>query len=231
MLEDYTKASIDKFFLTLNDRSKVRVYVCDLTNFLFDLGRKRFVSALIVADPFHVLKLLLACFESSLEHCQAEILAEYVSAIKSGLIVRPKRALHISRKQKKNARKEALPQIGEIKILLHTKIAELDEPQRKAVRHILRRFPQIRASYAYFQRVMALYHIPMASSQASEAFDKYEAKMPEETRTHYATFLNTCEKWLLTRNWKNVHFTRLSEKRRVGFSWHSNSKWKAPCRR
>ncbi len=199
LLEDYTKKAIDEFFLSLDDRGKVRVYVCDLTDFLFDLGRKRFVSALIVADPFHVLKLLLPCFDSSLEHFQAGILAEYISAIRSGLIVRPKRAQHMSRKQKKrakkNAKKEALPQIGEIKILLHTKIAELDELQRKAVRHILRRFPQIRASYAYLQRVMALYHIPMASAQASEALDKYEAKMPEETRAHYATFLNTCEKY------------------------------------
>src|SRR5208282_4338130 len=154
-----------------------------------------FVLALIVADPYHVSRGLLKCFDAMLEPLQAEILGEYISAIKSGLIVRPKRARHISRKQKKRAKKNAQPQIGEIKILLHTKIAEMDGLQRKAVKHILRHFPQIRAGYAYLQRVMALYHIPMASSQASEALDKYEAKMPEETRAHYAAFLNTCEKY------------------------------------
>jgi transposase len=195
LLEFYTKEAIKAFFLTLTDRSKVRVYVCDMREFLFDLGRTYFVLALIVADPYHVLRDLLRCFDAMLAPLQAEILDEYISAIKSGLIVRPKRARHISRKQRKRAKKKAQPQIGEIKILLHAKIAELDGLQRLAVKHILRHFPQIRADYKYLQRVMALYHIPIASSQASEAFDRYETKMPEETRAHYATFLNTCEKY------------------------------------
>jgi len=201
LLEEYSKKAIEDLFLTLTDRSKVRVYVCDMADFLIDLGERYFIRSLIVADPYHVLKPILKLFNSLLEPLEKEILAEYIAAIKSGQIVRPIRARHISRKQKqkiakRDAEKDAPdPKFGEIKILLHTKIAELDEVQKKAVRHILRNFTQIQAGYVYLQRVVALYHIPMASSKASKAFDRFEAKMPVETRNHFAKFLNLCEKY------------------------------------
>ena len=164
LLEEYSKEAIEAFFLTLMDRTKVRVYVCDMTEYLFRLGEKYCIRAFIVADPFHVLRELLKNFDSLLKPFEAEILTEYIVAIKSGHIIRPIRAKHISRKQKqkikkRDAEKDAPdPKFGEIKILLHTRIAELDELQTEAVRYIMRNFKQIRAGYAYLQRVMALYH-------------------------------------------------------------------------
>lgn len=228
LLPKYSEAAITAFFLTLDVEGLKNIicYVSDMAGFLLKLGRKHCPYATIVADPHHVVRRLLLNFDESLKPFQEAMLAEYIRAIDDQRIVRPPRPKKGKRKKKSrteqnisetdtqeaenNARE---PTAAEIRILLHTKIAETSEVQKKALKFLLKRFPLVRAAYGYIQRVMRLYHSKEmvtygrdASGQrtttmkvidardASIALNKFEAKLPEHVRKGLGKFLNTCRK-------------------------------------
>ena len=201
LLKSYNKEVIEKFLYTLPQsyRNKVKLYICDCTAYLFDLGRIYFPEALIVADSFHVIKQIRQCFEASLKPMEAEMLAEYITAINEGLH-RPSRRKHgqdeaspKTPKDIRNLKKLAKPPtFQEIRILLRTKKSKLDDTQQKAVKAILQGFPEARNSYEYLQGAMALYHTVMSSADASKALDKLEAELSPRGLIWFQDFLKLC---------------------------------------
>ncbi len=228
LLPKYSEAAITAFFLTLDVEGLKNIicYVSDMAGFLLKLGRKHCPYATIVADPHHVVRRLLLNFDESLKPFQEAMLAEYIRAIDDQRIVRPPRPKKGKRKKKSRAEQNISetdtqeaennarePTAAEIRILLHTKIAETSEVQKKALKFLLKRFPLVRAAYGYIQRVMRLYHSKemvtygrdasglrtttmkvIDARDASIALNKFEAKLPEHVRKGLGKFLNTCRK-------------------------------------
>ena len=228
LLEKYNEAAITAFFITLDvqERNNVTCYVSDMAEFLLRLGRKYFPCATIVADPHHVVRRLLERFDEFLKPFQDAMLAEYICAIDDQRIVRPARPKKGKRKKKcrpeqnisetgnkEEEKKTRRPTAAEIRILLHTKIGGTNEASKKALRFLLKRFPDVRAAYYYMQRVMRLYHtVEMVAygrdasclrttivkvidaKDASTELDKFEAKLPEHVREGLSKFLNSCRR-------------------------------------
>lgn len=137
LLPKYNEAAITAFFMSLGveGRNNVTCYISDLAEILLRPGRKCFPCATIVADPHHVVRLLLERFDEFLKPFQDSMLAEYISAIDDQRIVRPARPKKGKRKKKirpeqdisetSNKEEEKTtrrPTAAEIRILLHTKI-------------------------------------------------------------------------------------------------------------
>jgi hypothetical protein len=201
LLQEYNKTAIEAFFCSLANRHKVRIYVSDLAEYLLELGHKYFLMALIVADPFHVVKELLMCFDSFLEPFEARMLAEYTSAINAGCLARPVRTKRSKRKQtgKKTEDKIKAPTFAEIRILLRTKSGELNPVQAETVKFLTTGFREVVAGYVYVQGVMALYHKEMAPAKASEALDGLEADLlkaglPPQLLECFLKFRNLCQR-------------------------------------
>src|SRR5450756_287038 len=195
--------------MTLKDRENVTCYVSDMADYLLRLG-KYFPNATIVADPFHVVRSLRNRFDELIRPFEGGMLDAYILAIKDLHIVRPVRPS----KRKKKSRPEPLPPTeAEIRILLHTKLGETNQTQRKALKYLLKRFPDVRHSYCYLQRVMLLYHTSKVVTyvrddselrtatvknidavDASIALDKFEARLKPHIRADLRIFLDTCRK-------------------------------------
>lgn len=228
MLDEYNETAITVFLLTLDTegRNNIICVVSDLAEFLLKLERRCFPHATIVADPHHVVRLLHERFDKFLKPIEDAMLAEYKTAIDNRHIIRPPRPKK-KRLKKKSRLKQDISEAGnqeeekklrqptaaEIRILLHTKIAETNPVQRKALMFLLMRFPCVRAAYVYQQRVMRLYHTEemvtygrgasglrtttvkvIDAKDASIELDKFGAKLPEHVREGIGTFLNTCRK-------------------------------------
>jgi transposase len=201
LLNFYNKDVIERFLFTLaqSHRNKVKLYICDCTAYLFDLGRTYFPEALIVADSFHVIQQIRRCFEALLKPMEPEMLAEYIRAINEGL-ARPNRgkqgkaeASPKTARDMRNLKKQAKePTFAEIRILLRTKKWKLDDIQQEAVKAILHRFPEARNSYDYLQGAMALYHTVMSSATASKALERLEAQLSPHCKIYFQDFLKLC---------------------------------------
>lgn len=206
--EEYNEAEITEFFVTLEGRENVTCFISDMAEFLLRLGREYYPYATIVADPHHVVRLLLERFDEFLKSYEDAMLDEYIRAIDEKRIIRPTRPKKVKHKRKNicttenisktgnRTDKEKLrkPTVAEIRILLHTKIVETNKAHKKAVRFLLKRFPDVRAAYCYLQRVMRLYHTKVSALDASRALDKFESKLPQHIRKDLSTFLNSCRK-------------------------------------
>lgn len=206
LLDAYNRSKIEDFFISLDNRDKVKIYVSDGAQFLIDLGRKYFPEALIVADPFHVVRDLLKGFNSLLKPFEEQLLREYTSAINAGGLVRPIRTAtvnpggakrRISAKKVKDMSRE--PSLVEVRLLFHKKEGKLNEVERDAISFLIDRFPGIRAGYVYLQGVMALYHAEVAPADASRTLDKLEqellaAKLSPDSGECFLDFRNLCRK-------------------------------------
>jgi transposase len=193
--------------VTLKGRENVTCYVSDMAEFLLRLGREYYPCATIVADPYHVVRRLLERFDELLRPFEDAMLLEYICAIDDQRIVRPVRPRKVRRKKssrteenlsetdnKEEEEKIRRRTAAEIRILLHTKIGETNETHKKAVRSLLKRFPDVQAAYYYLQCVMHLYHTKVSAAEASRALDKFELKLPLHVREALNTFLNSCRK-------------------------------------
>jgi transposase len=161
-----------------------------------------------VADPYHVIRLARQAFDEFLKPFMKDILNAYISAIDENLIVRPTRRLvkkgwldtgghpqetlsetdGIKEDEKKVRRRTA----AEIRSLLHTKIGEMNETAKKAVRYLLERRPDVAVAYYYLQSVMHLYHVQISAAEASIKLDKFQSKLPQHVRDGLSTFLTRC---------------------------------------
>ncbi len=178
LLDGYNESVIAQFFVGLDSigRDKVSIYVSDLAPFLLSLGRKYFRYALVVADPYHVVRKIMACFDAILESHKAAILDEYKQAIRDGILDRPVRARRKSRARgtSEDQQESREPQLGEIKLLLHRKEQEIRKQEQLAIQRLLEPLPDVRAGYMYLQGMMSLYHMPVSQVEASQAFDRLE---------------------------------------------------------
>jgi transposase len=172
LLDGYSEAAIVEFLMTLDaeGRNNISVVVSDLAEFLLKLERRCFPCATVVADPYHVIRLLQKCFDEFLEPFEGAILAEYICALDDQRIVRPLRPKKGKRKKKviseqnlsemdiqkeeKNPRK---PTAAEIRMLLHTRLGKTNDVQKKALTFLFTRFADVDAAYSYMQSVMLLF--------------------------------------------------------------------------
>jgi transposase len=209
LLEHYNIDAVESFFISLpaEGRDKVLVYVSDTAPFLLRLGRKYFRNARIVADPYHVIRKALECFDPILKDFETSILERYSGAIKEGSLVRP----IVGRGRKEQESTDSIgqikrpndPKIGEIKLLLHTKAGELQAEHRAAVDFLLAAFPDLRPAYFYLQGVMGLYHRRISANKASRRLDKLSEKLPATLKLRFKKFLKyslkhrqaICEFW------------------------------------
>lgn len=199
LLEAYDKSAIESFFITLENRDAVKIYVSDLAPFLLSLGKKYFPGALRVGDPYHVVRHLLEAFDNLLEPYEGRMLAEYKGAIDARRVRRPFRTKRGKRKQsgRKQDKTSKEPTFAEIRFLLHTREKKL-RSLKAAVNSVLNGFPEVRAGYAYLQGVMTLFHTRMSSAEASTALDELERdlikKLPPPGMECMFKFLDLCRK-------------------------------------
>lgn len=185
LLKGYDEATIAAFFETLDREGlkNITCYVSDMAVFLLRMGRKYCPCATVVADPHHVVRSLIKCFDEFLKPFEDAMLAEYIRAIDDHHIVRPARPKKGKRKKKilpelqvfetgneEEEKETRQPTAAEIRIMLHTKIAKTDHAQKMALRFLLNQFPDVRAAYYYMQRVMRLYHIVEMVAYGRDAF-------------------------------------------------------------
>lgn len=197
LLKEYTKAAIAAFFFGLQDRDKVRIYVCDLAPFLIDLGHRMYRNAYVVADPYHVIRQIFERLDELMKPLETQVLSEYLREIHEGRLIRPirKRKAKQDKSQSKTQSIEENPKdptFAEIRILLRTRRWKLNKVGKDAVDFLQAKFPDIRAGCEYLQGVMALYDINISASDASKAFDRLEAELPPQVRNCFLTFLNLC---------------------------------------
>ncbi len=198
LIEEYNEAAVAAFFTSLEGCEKITCYVSDMAEFLLRRGRMHFRSATIIADPHHVIRRMMECFDAFLKLHEEAMLDEYIRAIESGLLIRPRRPKNTkilkncASNHRIGAEVPRRPTSAEIRILLHTKVCEATQLQKTAVRYLLVRFPDVRAAYCYLQRVMRLYHTQVSAKEASKALDKFEARLPDNVRGGLDRFLASC---------------------------------------